>query len=278
MTDFPLTLEAEARRFCQRNQACGHASQQYLVFDLEYEYDDARHHAYRTAEGFKDSEEKVRWPFHRIRAASWLILEIVPSERVPRFGDLVVMTAESYSESEIVSTLFEQFRENAQPTPVTWGGEAKDLTVLRRCACEFDLVLPVKLRDLRPHSRDRIDLCLEVAGGSANVHLPEYAAATSIPAKPSPSKSVGSLVKSSRWDAVEEQVRADVLTTTVILLRHIASRSEADIDPTPSVVELAASAHGAAPRSRFIAGTLGSWARGLKNRAALKGTVYRLSA
>ncbi len=73
-------------------------------------------------------------------------------------------------------------------------------------------------------SPQRIDLCDAVSVRAELVHLPEYAAACSIPAKPSPSMDIGGLVQTGNWQAVEDQVLADMMTTSVIFLRHLKSR------------------------------------------------------
>ena len=74
---------------------------------------------------------------------------------------------------------------------------------------------------------------------------------------------------------MEDQVRADVLATTIILLRHLASRGELNIDVPRSIQALATSAASSAPDSAFVADTLRPWARDLGRRAALQGRVYR---
>jgi hypothetical protein len=209
-----------------------------------------------------------------VRAASWLPVTVQPGVPEAEFGPLTVLSARDHDEDTMVAALFEQMNAMAHARVVSWGGEVKDFAVLRRSAAEFGLIVPARLRDLNPHSRDRLDLCSEVSGRAENVHLPEYCAATSIPSKPSQSKSIGSLVCAGKWDAVEDQVRADVLATTIILLRHLASRGEADIDVPRSIQALATSAASSAPDSAFVANTLRPWARDLGRRAALRGQVY----
>lgn len=107
------------------------------------------------------------------------------------------------------------------------------------------------------------------------VHLPEYAAAVGVPSKPSPSRSIGQLVETGRWPEVKDQVLADVLTTAVLALRHIASRGEIACDRQDTQLAIAEAASAALPASAFAKCTFGPWARGQKARASLRGTVFR---
>lgn len=271
-------LQAEARPFCTRKRGADELGKKsFFVFDLEYEYDNDRYQAYRTAEG-KGAEEKTRWPFHRVRCASWLPLTFQLGANQAEFGELATISATDFGERDLIQTLFAALNSAQASTLVTWGGECEDLPVLRRSAAEFGLLLPENLRDLHPFSSSRIDLCNAVAGRAANVHLPEYAAATSIPCKPWPSKEIGNLVRRGDWDAVEDQCRADVLTTTVILLRHLASRGEIEIDLPATFHALAQDVAQGAPANGFVCRTFRPWASADLNRSRLKGEVYRMAA
>ena len=281
MTDqsmsFETSLEAQARLFCERNAGSEQKTKRFIVLDLEYEYDRSRYDAYHVAEG-KGAEDSIRWAFHRIRAASWLPITFQVGKAEVEFGKSVTLTGDNRHETEIVEALFAQLNTLPDAAVATWGGECKDIPVLRRTAAEFGLVLPASLRDLHPFARSRIDLCNEVAGRAANVHLPEYAAATSIPAKPSPSKDIGELVCQGKWDLVEEQCRADVLTTAIILLRHLQSRAEIEVDMVQTLEALIAAALEAAPRSAFVDRTLRLWVKGIVARSKLRGLVPEMPA
>lgn len=74
---------------------------------------------------------------------------------------------------------------------------------------------------------------------------------------------------------MEEQVRADVLTTTIILLRHLSSRGEIDTDLPLTMEALAKAAAESAPQSAFITQTLRPWVRDLVRRSGLRGRVFR---
>lgn len=85
--------------------------------------------------------------------------------------------------------------------------ESKDLAVLRRVASEAGLLLPPQLLDPNPFSRRRLDLCRAVAGGARFPHLPEYAAGTGVPCKPSPAKEVerqAMFAAFRAWRAIED--------------------------------------------------------------------------
>lgn len=261
------------------------AAQTFIVADFEYAYDRERHRGYLSAEDVehetfksqseKDKRMKLRWPFQHVVAASWTILRFRPGAQVPEIDTPMVMTANDHSELDMTEAFFAALRSEPGATLVTWGGECKDLAALRRSAGDFGLVLPVQLRDLNPYATSRLDLCNEVSARADSVHLPEYAHACSIPAKPSPSKEIGKLVEKGLWDAVAEQVMADVLTTAAILLRHLAMHGKTTCKPETSLAQLSKAALKASPASRFLLGTFAPWVRGRVAAASLKGVVYR---
>jgi hypothetical protein len=244
------------------------------VADFEYSYDRERHAAYKVAEG-SSAEPSVRWPFHRLAAACWLVLRIDPGAEVPVIETLAATARDDADEPGILAAFFETLDRHPTATLVTWGGEAKDLAILRRCADEFGMTLPKQLIDLSPHARERIDLCRAVAVQAKPVHLPEYCAATSIPCKPSPAKMVGPLVESGAWPMVKDQCLADVLATTVIGLRHLASRGLIACHPQKSVAALAESAGQMIPSSEFLRRSFAPWSRAQLAASRLKGTVVR---
>lgn len=261
------------------------ATQTFIVADFEYAYDRERHRGYLTAEDVehetfksqseKDKRMKLRWPFQHVVAASWTILRFKPGAEAPDIDTPVVLTASNHSELEMTEAFFAALTCEPGATLVTWGGECKDLAALRRSAGDYGLVLPVQLRELNPYATSRIDLCNEVSCRADSVHLPEYAHACSIPAKPSPSKAIGKLVEKGLWDAVAEQVMADVLTTAAILLRHLAMHGKTTCKPEASLALLSEAALKASPASRFLLGTFAPWVRGRVAAASLKGVIYR---
>ncbi len=273
-TDFERALEQQASLFSMRiggeNES---AVKTYIVADLEFSYDTSRHEAYAVQEG-KSAERKIRWPFHRIAAASWVVMRFAPGADTPDIDPPVVMSADRYRESDMVRALFDTLEQHQSAIFTTWGGETRDLSVLRQAAAEHGLLLPAQLRDLSPLSHHRIDLCDAVSVRSESVHLGEYAAACSIPAKPTPSKAIGKLVEREQWAEVEEQCLADVLTTTVILLRHLYSRSQISGSTADAVLQLADAACKTLPDSKFVRHQFRLWARAVQARSKLTGQVY----
>ncbi|MXO49635.1 hypothetical protein GRI69_15395 [Erythrobacter vulgaris] len=274
---FEEALEREARKFLEldaEGRRARRGPQRIIVADFEYRWDRARYEGYRVEEG-ESAESSIRWPFHRIAAASWMQLRFETGEEVPVVESVIVLTEEEASEQEMVTQFFEALRQFPTAQLVTWGGEVKDLAVLRRSAGEFGLVLPPQLLDGSPHARERIDLCRAVTVQAKSPHLPEYAAATSIPAKPSPSREIGQLVEKGDWTKVRDQVLADVMTTSVIALRHMASYGEIAIDAEASAIAIGEAALSAVPESSFLRATYRPWARDRQRAAGLRGVVYR---
>ncbi|MBX9898094.1 MAG: 3'-5' exonuclease [Qipengyuania sp.] len=271
---FELALHRSMRSFLTAKQDGVPSSRRYIVYDAEYSWDRAAHDAYKVTEG-KDAEQDTRWPFHRIAAVSWLTLTFHSGEAIPTVGDSIVMTAEDTSEEEMVAAFFDALKLIPSARLVTWGGEVKDLAVLRRCAASYDRLLPPQLFDLSPYAQERLDLCSEVSVRAKPVHLPEYAMAVGVPAKPSPSKSIGALVENGRWPEVRDQVLADVLATAMLAIRHLTSRGEITCNRHDTQLAIAEAASTALPASAFVKRAFLPWARGQKARASLKGAVFR---
>ena len=264
----------DARLFSANASSQVDGVQTIIVADFEYVYDRDRHAAYRVAEG-ASAEPTIRWPFHRIAAASWIVLRFVAGEALTQIEKPIVLTAETMSEAVMVVALFDALRAEPNAQLVTWGGETKDFAVLRQVAMMEDLVLPAQLADLHPHSDRRLDLCLATSVAAKTVHLPEIAAAMSIPAKPSPSKCIGPLVEAGAWPEVAEQVLADVLTTSVIALMQMGSAGRIRIDRPASLLAIAQAAGEAFPSSQFCKRTFAPWARARHAASSLRGTIYR---
>lgn len=275
--DLGITLEREARAFSARaKDGDGKLppSQSFVIADLEYAYDRSLYQGYKVADG-KDAEGDIRWPFHTIACGCWMVLRFEPGSEVPKVEALTVIANDEGDERVIAERLFDVLEQRPEAVFLTWGGESKDLPVLRRVAARHDLLLPPQLRDPSIYCRERLDLCRAVASRANFPHLPEYAAATSIPCKPTPSKAIGPLVESCAWPMVKDQCLADVLTTATIALRHLASHAVISCHPMRSLLSLSEAAGRAMPASAFVRNSFAPWARGQLASARLKGTVYR---
>lgn len=274
-TTFERELEQQASQFSMRpGGAHENAVKTYIVADLEFSHDRSRFEGYQIQEG-RSAERNLRWPFCRIAAVSWVVMRFRPGVDVSEVETPVVLSGMNAGpKSERVAAFFEALIAEPTATLVTWGGEVRDLAVLRRCAAENGLVLPPQIADLSPLSQHRIDLCDATSVRADSVHLGEYAAACSIPAKPTPSKAIGKLVETEQWALVEEQCLADVLSTAVILARHLASRVQVTVPPVNTIKALGEAAVAALPDSKFIRHTFASWARALHARAQLRGEVF----
>lgn len=276
-SDFEAALERDARNFSARSKAGDSDPQRPLriiVVDLEYAYDIDRYAGYAVAEG-RNGKFDIRWPFHKVAAACWAVIRFDPCADVPVVEELRLVANDEADEPAIVSALFTALLQYPDAIATTWAGEYKDLAVLRRCAAVHEMLLPHQLRDLNPYSAKRLDLCKAVAGCAGTVHLPEYAAASGIPCKPSPSKSVGKLVENGAWLAVRDQCLGDVLATSVICLRHLSANGVIACHPQRSLMALAEAAAKALPASQFVRHTFQPWARQKDAASRLKGTVYR---
>lgn len=275
--DLETALRLEARQFEARshaNEGKGQGSLRLAIADFEFAYDRGAHGGYRVAEG-ADAETSIRWPFHRIACASWMILRFDPGAEVPVVEEITTLAHDEADEKEIVARLFGSLELHADVPLVTWGGESKDLAVLRRVASEAGLLLPPQLLDPNPFSRRRLDLCRAVAGGARFPHLPEYAAGTGVPCKPSPAKEVGPLVEREEWAKVRDQCLADVLTTSVIALRHLTSHGIITCHPQRGIAAIAEGVAKAVPQSPFVRSSFAPWARARLSASRLSGTVYR---
>ena len=127
-------LEREARLYLsERNLAAPKPTRTHIVADFEYRWRREDFANYLRAEG-SDVRAEPLWPFHEIVAGSWLVMRFRAGEAVPEFAPPVVMAADTASEQVIVEALFAALAAEPCATCVTWGGETKDLAVLRRCA------------------------------------------------------------------------------------------------------------------------------------------------
>lgn len=255
----------------------------FLVCDFEYKFRREAHGGWtygrepRYDKHGHRIEEKIRWPFQSIAAAAWMVVRFDGRSDVPEIAEPVVMTLADHAEVDILRELFNTLDAIGRDARmVTWGGEARDLAVLRYQACRHGLNLPIHLRDTSPHARERIDLCRSTTVQADPVHLDEYAAGCGIPAKPSPPEAIGKLVEVSEWDAVKDHVLADVLTTTIVALRWLSATGEIVCDRERSAMAVADEALAASPDSAFVIRDFKPWARDRVRESALRGNVYRM--
>ncbi|WP_187335340.1 hypothetical protein [Novosphingopyxis iocasae] len=255
-------LEKEARQFeGQNGEKAEPKTSSITVLDLEFLWDRNAHAGYKICEGTTACDD-IRWPFHQVAAACWMTAHFSSTSDVPEITGPTVLLLETMSERDLLENLFAALHRSPSSILVTWGGEARDLAVLRHRAAVHDLILPMQLRPSSPHAPQRLDLCRDVCVQATPVHLSEYAAASSIPSKPIPSKQIGLLAEQGEWGKVREQVAADVLTTTIIALRHLAARELISCDRAKSVTAVAEAASETIPYSRFVNRDLVPWASG----------------
>lgn len=278
------SLEREAQAIIEANAERNCASAQtYLVADFEYRYRRETHAAWRYGRDPEYDERgrvkmpKIRWPFHVIASASWIVLRFEPGADVPTVSGPVVMTLEDHYETDILKAFFAGLEELGHGGQlITWGGEARDLTVLRHQACRHSLTLPFHLRDTSPYARQRIDLCRATSVQADDVHLDEYAAGSGIPAKPSPPSAIGKLVEADEWGLVRDHNLADVMTTSIIALNWLSAMGEIECDSERSAVAIADAALSAFPGSVFLTRDFKPWARDRLRAAGMGGAVYRI--
>ena len=255
----------------------------FLVCDFEFKFRREAHGAWaygrepKYDQRGRRKEEKIRWPFHTIAAAAWMVVRFDGQSDVPEIAEPVVMTLADYAEIDILRGFFDALDAiGREARMMSWAGEARDLAVLRYQACRHGLDLPVHLRDTSPHARERIDLCRSTTVQADPVHLDEYAAGCGIPAKPSPPEAIGKLVEAGDWDAVHDHVLADVLTATIIGLRWLAAMGEVVCDREHTAIAIADATLAAFPDSAFVVRDFKPWARDRLRSAALRGNVYRM--
>lgn len=260
-------LADQASRFCSapRDQK----AMTIVVNDWEYLYDTLRHDQYRHSEG-EGAERKIRWPFHRIVAGAWAIIDFPADGALPIVRRIEVLDSRVGDEVAIVERFFASLRDHPNAVPVSWGGEFKDLQVLRMIASVNGLRLPPALRILSPFTPVRLDLNIATATKGHLVHLPEYAMACGIPAKAVGSKDVGPAALAGDWPTVHEQVLSDVFTTSIIAARHLASQGlVSPIGPRSDAAVLDAFVE-AFPDSQFLNVSCGGWAAHRRSVAADK--------
>jgi hypothetical protein len=247
-----MNLADEASRFRSRMVTDRRGPIKIIVSDFEFVYDMQSFRRYQYAEG-DPTENWCRWPYHHVCAAAWLPLTFRPGLDQPEIGQIVAMTSDPFCEQAIVAAYLSAVHANPDALLYSWGAEQKDWPVIRKVAMETGMPLPNQLTDMRPHAPSRVDLCNSTSGQARCVHLPEYAYACGLPTKPLPSRGIGNAVLQGRWSEVEEQVCADLLTTSIIAARHLMAFGlcQADIRKTEQAIANAFAQ--SRPQSRFFA-------------------------
>ena len=249
--DGDTTFGQDAIAFTRQKSLERLTPQTFCIFDFEYAYDLSSYDAYRQTED-PDGEFKCKWPYHHVVAGAWALITYPPAASQPLVHNVNVLDARTHDEVEMVRAFFGLLDRHPGAVPVGWGTECKEMPTLRRTAATHGLVLPKMLRDSHPHSRDRIDLSNALKGQGHFVHMPEYAHAVGIPAKPMASKAIGKAVEHGQWDEVREQVLADVFTTSIIANRHLISAARVSGDVHASDATIFAELAAAWPQSRWL--------------------------
>lgn len=260
-------LADQASRFCSapRDQK----AMTIVVNDWEYLYDRVRHDQYRHREG-KGAERNIRWPFHRIVAGAWAIIDFPAGGALPIVHRIEVLDRRVADEVAIVERFFAALHDYPNAVSVSWGGEFKDLQVLRMIASVNGLRLPTALRILSPFTPLRLDLNIATATKGHLVHLPEYAKACDVPTKAVSSKDIGPAALAGDWPTVHEQVLSDIFTTSIIAARHLASQGlVGPIGPLCDAAILDAFIE-LFPDSPFLTVSCGGWAAHRRSIAADK--------
>lgn len=245
-------LSDEASRFRSRAANDKRGPLKIIVSDFEFAYDMPSFRRYQRAED-DPTEGWCRWPYHHICAAAWVMLTFRPGFDHPEISHIAAMTSDPFSEQTMVEAYLSAVFADPDAALYSWGGEQKDWPVIGRNAMESGIQLPHQLTDMRPHAPLRVDLCNSTSGQARCTHLPEYAYATGIPTKPTPSKLVGDAVIRGRWPEVEEQVCADLLTTSIIAARHMIAFGLCDADIGKTERAIADAFAKARPNSAFFA-------------------------
>ena len=244
-------LDLEAIAFTRQKSLERLTTETFCIFDFEYAYDLDSYDAYRRADDI-DGEYNCKWPYHHVVAGAWALITYPAGASQPVIRDVSVYDARTHDEFALTTAFFDVLDRNPDVVPVGWGIESKEMPTLRRTAATHGLILPKRLRDSHPYSRDRIDLCNVLKGQGHFVHMPEYAHAVGIPAKPMASKAIGKAVQHGQWDKVREQVLADVLTTAIIANRHLISTARISGDVYSSDAAIFANISAACPWSQWL--------------------------
>lgn len=210
------------------------SSGNYVVVDLEFLFDREAHARYMEGER-DEADAKVGWSFKRVVAAAAMALTTTgeAGERQLEVVRFDTFGRPEHDERAIVAALFAFLQERPDAVLVTWGGEFMDLPVLRTAALEHGLRLPVQLQSGAPYlqqpRRRHLDLCISSRGGAKPVHLVEYAIRLGVPAKLAmKAVDVGRAAEQGKWSELKAQAESDVVTTALILGRHLYATCELD--------------------------------------------------
>lgn len=270
--DTATLLDFEATAFSRRRSLERLGTATFCIFDFEYEYDRERYEAYRRADGIED-EYRCKWPYHHAVAGAWALITYPAGAAQPIVHNVSVHDVRTHDEVALVSAFFALLDRYPDAVPVAWGSECKELPTLRRTAATHGLVLPRQLRDSHPHSRDRIDLANVVRGQGHFVHMPEYAYAVDIPAKPTASKAIGQAVEKEQWDEVREQVLADVFTTAIIANRHLITSARVSAGVYASDASIYTDLAAACPWSSWLTLRCRGWDEFRREQASGNGSM-----
>ena len=222
-----------------------------VVLDAELAYDHEAHGRYQASERFlptdaanlslrelrTDPRVTPRWPCHRITTLSWLIM--TEAEDGLRPVRLETRGLPEQDEAAVLKAFFTDMEQLGHVQLVTWGGFHADLPQILIGAIDAGLRLPSCLTGLlSPWRRDasgHLDLCSEICGGAAPVHLAEVAARLGIPAKLTCRPDlVSQLMQRGKWSAVSSVAEGDVLTTAALLMRwrHLSGGTVSVLEAT----------------------------------------------
>ncbi len=222
-----------------------------VVLDAELAYDHEAHGRYQASERFlpadaanlssrelrTDPRVTPRWPCHRITTLSWLVM--TEAEDGLRPVRLETRGLPEHDEAAVLKAFFADMEQLGHVQLVTWGGFHADLPQILIGAIDTGLRLPSCLTGLlSPWRRDasgHLDLCSEMCGGAAPVHLAEVAARLGIPAKLTCRPDlVSQLMQQGKWSAVRSVCEGDVLTTAALLMRwrHLSGGTVSVLEST----------------------------------------------
>lgn len=207
-----------------------------VVLDAELAYDREAHARYQASERFlppdathlsprvlrPDPRVTPRWPCHRITTLSWLVM--TEAEDGLRPVRLETGGLPEQDEAAVLKAFFADMEQLGHVQIVTWGGFHSDLPQILIGAIDAGLRLPSNLSGLlSPWQRGtsgHLDLCTEMCGGAAPVHLAEVAARLGVPAKLTCRPDlVSQMMQQGKWSAVRSVCEGDVWTTVALLMR-----------------------------------------------------------
>jgi hypothetical protein len=222
-----------------------------VVLDAELAYDHEAHARYQASERFLpadgahlsprelriDPRVTPRWPCHRITTLSWLVM--TEAEDGLRPVRLETRGLPEQDEAAALRAFFADMEQLGHVQIVTWGGFHNDLPQIMIGAMDAGLRLPSSLTGLqspwRRSASGHLDLCGEICGGAAPVHLAEIAARLGIPAKLTCRPDlVSRAMEQGKWSAVRSVCEGDVLTTAAVHMRwrHLSGGTASVLEAT----------------------------------------------